>query len=125
MTNTPSASIIVEQKEGVVKIPSSAVKTQGDISYVEVLDPELVKNAQNAAAGIPSINPPAIKTVVTGISNDTEVEIIAGLDEGEAVVTRTIAAGTAITTTGSAQGGQQNVFRAIGGGSPGGGGRIR
>jgi hypothetical protein len=38
-------------------------------------------------------------TVVTGLSDDTNTEIVSGLNRGQLVVTRTIAASAAQTTT--------------------------
>jgi len=79
-----SANIITDVKQDVVMIPSGAVKTQNGNSYVEVL---------NSGAT------PSKVSVKTGISNDTDTEIINGLNAGDKVVTQTIA-GTA-TASGS------------------------
>lgn len=67
------ASIITESKPGVLLVPSAAVKSQGDIDYVEIL-----VDGQ-----------PQRKTVTIGSSNDTMIEIIDGLSEGDVVVTQT------------------------------------
>lgn len=71
---TVSASIITDVREDVLIVPSNAVKTEGNVSYVEVL----------------ANNGPEVKIVRTGISNDTETEILDGLGEGETVITQTI-----------------------------------
>lgn len=79
-----SASIITAVKQNVLTVPSSAVKTQGGTTYVEVL---------NGAA-------PEQKTVTVGTSNSTDTEIVSGINVGDKVVTQTINASTS-TTTGS------------------------
>ncbi|TAN33028.1 efflux RND transporter periplasmic adaptor subunit [Patescibacteria group bacterium] len=82
-----SASIITDVKQDVLLIPSAAVKTQGDASYVEILDG--VSQA-GGNQGVISAAPPRRQNVETGISNDTSIEIISGLKEGDLVVSRTI-----------------------------------
>jgi len=86
---TTSVNIILESKQNVLLAPLSAVKGMKDNSYVEVLI-----NGQ-----------PQRKTVVTGSSNDTMIEIVSGLDEGEEIISQTINSST--TNSQSAQGGQQ------------------
>ena len=74
-----SASIIVDSKENVLTVPNSAIKTQGNMTYVE--------------AG----NPPRRIPVRIGLSDDTVTEIISGVNEGDEVITRTIAGTTKAT----------------------------
>ena len=69
-----SAAVITDAKQDVLLVPNSAVKSNGSGSYVEVL------------VG----NTPQNQTVGTGLSNDTQTEIISGLNEGDKVVTQTI-----------------------------------
>lgn len=90
---TVSADIVTSAKTDVLTVPSSAVKTQGSNTYVQMLD----------AAGVPQN-----KSVVVGISNDTSTEIISGLSEGDEVVTRTVTATTAATAAPS-------ILQSIGG----------
>ncbi len=71
---TVSTSIILESKQNVLLVPLSAVKGMGDNSYVEVL-----VNGQ-----------PQRKTVVIGSNNDTQIEILSGIEEGEEVISQTI-----------------------------------
>ena len=73
---TVTANIIAEMKQEVLAIPSSAVKSQGDISYVEI-----VEGNSNSLTRV---------GVETGISNDESIEIISGLAEGDQYVARTI-----------------------------------
>lgn len=85
-----SADIITEAKTDVLSVSSAAVKSQSNgEQYVETL-----VDGQ-----------PQRKTVTTGISNDTMIEIITGLSEGEQIITQTINSGS---QTGSVQNTQSN-----------------
>ncbi|MBI1833484.1 MAG: efflux RND transporter periplasmic adaptor subunit [Candidatus Andersenbacteria bacterium] len=98
---TASASIITEQKNDVLLVPSAAVSTQNDQDSVQIM-------RDGAATTI---------TVTIGANNDTHTEIIDGLQEGDQIIT---SQGTG-TTSGafSAQTQQGN------GGGPGGGAIFR
>jgi RND family efflux transporter MFP subunit len=78
-----SASIITYVKQDVLTVPSSAVKSQGGTTYIEVL---------NSAT-------PEQKNVTVGISNSTDTEIVSGLSEGDKVVTQTINSSSTSSTT--------------------------
>ena len=93
---TINASIQTDTKQDVLIVPSSAVKTQNGVSYVQVFNPALPENG--GAQGVTSKIIPQQIEVVTGISDDTNVEIISGLEEGQQIVTRTISASAANTT---------------------------
>ncbi|MFH1188615.1 MAG: efflux RND transporter periplasmic adaptor subunit [bacterium] len=71
-------TIITDSKSDVIIVPLSAVKTVRRQSTVQVLE--------NGS--------PVTKEVTTGISNDTMVEIVSGLTEGEEVIVQTIASGS-------------------------------
>jgi len=95
-----SANIIIQSKQNVLLAPITAVKTTGNSSYVEIL-----VNGQ-----------PQRQTVTTGDSDDTMIEIIDGLSEGQAVVTQTTGGTTAtVSSTGSNSqpdmGGMMRAFR--------------
>ncbi|MFZ2205020.1 MAG: efflux RND transporter periplasmic adaptor subunit [Minisyncoccia bacterium] len=92
-----SASIVTNIKQDVLVVPNSAVKTQGSSKYVEMFDIPLVPPIDGLPGSI-SLIPPNKITVVVGVSNDSETEIISGLKEGDEVVTRTILP-TAVKTT--------------------------
>jgi RND family efflux transporter MFP subunit len=94
-----SASIITGLKQDVIIVPNSAVKMQGNSNYVEVLN---------------SGTAPQQVAVEIGAVNNTDTEIVSGLNVGDKVVTRTINPGTAATTSTSTPG--------QGGGGFGGGG---
>jgi len=102
-----SASIITGEKANVILVPSGAVKTQRGETVVQIL-----KDGQTL---------PTPVTVVTGATNNTETEIVSGLNDGDNVVTRTIAAGAATTTTTPAVGGGAGGLHlpGIGGGGRG------
>ncbi|MEI6345940.1 MAG: HlyD family efflux transporter periplasmic adaptor subunit [bacterium] len=123
---TVNASIVTDVKQDVLTVPSTAVKVRNGASYVLVFDPALadVARSDSAAGGaatqgiVPVVEPKQV-TVVVGISNDTETEIISGLKEGQQIVARTIA-GTAVKTAAqtapSLFGTGGGAARAVGGG---------
>jgi RND family efflux transporter MFP subunit len=80
-----TANIITNSATGVITVPSSAVKTAGGKSYIEIL-----------TNGVPEK-----KTVEVGISDDTNTEIKSGLTEGEKVVTGTVSSTKKTTTSSS------------------------
>lgn len=88
-----SAEVITEVKTDVLLAPSAAVKSQDSgEQYVETL-----VDGQ-----------PQIKTVTTGSSNDTLIEIVTGLNEGDQIITQTTDSETSQSNSPSFQGGQQN-----------------
>ncbi|MFZ2522225.1 MAG: efflux RND transporter periplasmic adaptor subunit [Minisyncoccia bacterium] len=91
---TVNSAIQTDVKQDVLAIPSSAVKTQNGVTYVQVFNPALTEIG--GTAGVVSAIPPTQIEVKTGISDDTKVEILEGLKEGDQIVTRTIS-GTATT----------------------------
>jgi RND family efflux transporter MFP subunit len=118
-----SAAIITDVKQDVLTVPSGAVKTQGSINYIETLDG--VTTATDSK-GIASTTPPIQKQVEIGTTSDTSTEITSGLNEGDLVITKTIApttGGTAAATT------APSLFGTSGrggiGGAVGGGGGFR
>lgn len=109
---TANVSIQTAVRPEVLVVPASAVKTQNEASYVQIFDPAL--SDTGGTSGTVSLVPPKLVPVEIGISDDTNVEIISGLKEGEQVVTRTITgaatASSAATRTTSVGG-----TRAVGG----------
>ena len=108
---TVNAAIQTDTKQDVLVVPSSAVKTQNGISYVQVFNPALPE--RGGAQGITSPTSPQQIEVEVGISDDLHIEILSGLEEGQQIVTRTIS-GTAANTTSTSGGTNQ------GGGPPSG-----
>ena len=99
---TVNASILIDSKQDVLVIPSSAIQTSDGISTVKV-----VKDNQTSQV-----------TVETGLSDDTNTEIISGLSVGDTVITSTVTNNTSTKTNSSTN---QSVF----GGSGFGGGMVR
>ncbi|OGI47225.1 hypothetical protein A2121_00520 [Candidatus Nomurabacteria bacterium GWB1_40_6] len=102
---TVSADITTETKENVLIVPGSAVKTLNNESFVQIFNPEIY--LASGSQGIASGRTPEQKKVVVGASDDTNVEILSGLQEGEQIVTRTISGAT--TTPNASGGGLGNV----------------
>ena len=113
-----SAAIITDAAQDVLLVPISAIKSQGETQYVEIFDQAIPRNKNGQ--GIPSPVPPRQQIIETGLSNDTFVEIISGLKEGDQVVVRTI------NGSSSSQSAQQapSILGNIGGNRGGSGNRI-
>ena len=108
-----SASIITNSKTDVLIVPSSAIKNQGVTKYVQMFTPPLA-SPTTGSLGTPSKVAPSQVIVETGISDDTNTEIVSGLKEGDQIVSRTITSTTTSTaSTSSLLGG--GGTRAIGG----------
>ena len=88
-----NVNIITNHKDNVLLVPSAAVQTSGGQSYVRVLG----KNGQ--ISQVP---------VQTGISDDTNTEIVSGLSAGQQVV-------TGFTSSSGAAGGTSPFSRGFGG----------
>ncbi len=95
-----SASIITDVKQNVITVPNSAIKSEGNTTYVEVL-----KNKQ-----------PERREVQIGAEGSTNTEIVSGVEAGESVVTQTINSATSSTST-SSSGGQGFRIPGLGGGN--------
>lgn len=93
-----SAAIQTAVKQDVLLVPSSAVKTQGNSSYVQVFNPPLSGDS-TSLQGLTTTQTPEQVTVQIGLSNDTSTEIISGLNEGAQVIARTITGSTQTATT--------------------------
>jgi HlyD family secretion protein len=74
-----SSSIITDVRQDVLVVANSAIKLQNNTSYVEIFDPALV--GSDSSQGVVSPIAPIKQTVETGLSNDTETEIVSGLKE--------------------------------------------
>lgn len=100
-----SASIITNTKDDVIMVPTAAVQTQDDASTVRVL-----RNGKTE-----------VVSVETGLANDTQIEIVSGLQEGDTVIT-----GQASTSTSTSKttGQSNSPFSSGGFGARSGGGRA-
>ncbi len=94
-----TANIIIDSKSNVLVVPTSGVTTTSGQSTVRIL-----------RGG----NPESV-SVETGLSSDTQVEIVSGLSEGEEVVTGIVSQTTSSSST-------RSVFST---GGFGGGGNVR
>ena len=108
-----SAAIITNSKQDIIVAPTSAIKTQGNISYVDVV-PKETKTTDSSGTTLDTT--PTQQQVEIGISDDTSTEIISGLNEGDKIVTKTISGSTAKTTTAPSLFGGAGT-RNVGGGS--------
>jgi HlyD family secretion protein len=102
---TVNASIQTGVATDALTVPSSAVKTQGNQSYVLAFVPP-IPDAQAQAAGslgVTSDVAPQQIPVTTGLSDDTNVQILSGLESGQQVVisTKTGTASVSSATSGS------------------------
>lgn len=73
-----SANIILEAKTDILFVPSSAVQTQGEESFVRILKDGQAKQV----------------SVQTGLVGDSQTEIVSGVIEGETIITGSISTST-------------------------------
>ncbi|MDD5639233.1 MAG: efflux RND transporter periplasmic adaptor subunit [Candidatus Pacebacteria bacterium] len=108
-----SVSIITKSSQDALVVPSSAIKTVNNVSYVEVPDETIDSNSIGLATGVLLKNKTKMQEVTAGLSNDTSIEILTGLSEGDLVVVKTV---TASSTSKSSTNSVQSLFQ-MGGGS--------
>jgi len=94
-----SAAIITDAIQNVILVPNAAIKQQGGTSYVQVAEGNISNSSGPNSSGVVLASAPRNQAVETGLSNSTMTEITAGLNEGDNVVTRIIAAGSQSSTT--------------------------
>ncbi len=95
-----SAAIITDIKQNVLLIPNSAVKSQGNAHYAEIIEGEDAVTAASAnTSGAVLKNTPRKQTVEVGFSNDESTEIISGLKEGDLITVRTTSSSVKTPTT--------------------------
>ncbi|MDO8469984.1 MAG: efflux RND transporter periplasmic adaptor subunit [bacterium] len=105
-----SAAIVAKAASDVVMVPAAAVKSLGVQNSVMVVSGTMpVSGTSNQ--GVALSVPPNQQTVKIGLSSDTAVEIVSGLQVGDVVVIRTIA-----PTTTSAATTQPSAASLLGGG---------
>lgn len=111
---TAEATITTEKKENVITVPVAAIQKQDNQYYVLVPSQDTAAQPEEGAATDEETSQTiqtTQKTVEIGLQNDTVVEIISGLTEGETVVL------PSLNSNDSSQTGA-NMFQ---GGFPGGG----
>ncbi|MEK9201216.1 MAG: efflux RND transporter periplasmic adaptor subunit [Patescibacteria group bacterium] len=89
------ANVITQEKTGILVVPTGAIKGKGNNTYVETM--------------IESVTSPLQIPVTTGESDDTNTEITDGIEEGQKIIVRTVAAGT-----GPASSGTPTIFSSFG-----------
>ena len=100
---TASVSVVLDKRENVVTLPTSAVTARGNTATVTVRD---------------SSGKESTRSIAVGLRGDNAVEIVSGLQAGETVVTKV----TSATGTGTSNfGGRGGGGGGFGGGGPGGG----
>ncbi|WP_438318650.1 efflux RND transporter periplasmic adaptor subunit [Candidatus Caldatribacterium sp. SIUC1] len=95
---TANVEIIIQEKENALLVPASAVKEEGQRTFV------FVKNAQGQ---------PERRAVVLGIRNDAFVEVVEGLQEGEEVFV-TPPEGAEVSPSSTSGGAQRDVQVRVG-----------
>lgn len=109
------SSIITNVAQNVLLVPSAAVKTSGDSSYVDIpAQPVTVASQTGTSALVKQV------AVTVGMSDDTNTEITSGLKEGDTIVAKSASSGAKTTT--QTIGGNSiltNFGGARGGASPG------
>jgi HlyD family secretion protein len=112
-----SAAIVTETKPNVLLVPNSAVKSQGGMSYVEIVEGDDRNTALAAnATGVILKNTPRRQQVEIGTASDEFTEVTSGLKEGDVIVTRTIQPTAAKTTQTQQQSGGLRIPGLTGGG---------
>ncbi len=124
---TVDANIVVEEKNDILTIPLTALKTKNEKSFVEVPDEAdltLIKSQtstnqkQRSQKTVALKLPPKEKFVETGISDDENIEITSGLKEGDYIIIQTIAPGQNTSTLKQNSLFNNTQFRMGGGGMP-------
>jgi RND family efflux transporter MFP subunit len=93
-----SAAIITDSKQDVLYVPGSAVKSKGNAYYVE----------------LPNGNGVRQQTVEIGLSNDSVIEIISGLNEGDIIVERAVSASSSTVSSSRTSTQNRSIFQSIG-----------
>ncbi|HXK36747.1 MAG TPA: HlyD family efflux transporter periplasmic adaptor subunit [Candidatus Paceibacterota bacterium] len=95
---TVAVSIITAAQTDALVVPSSAIKVRNDQSYVQVYNAAAPAEAFAAQGFVPSATFDEV-AVTTGLSNDTSIEVLSGLQVGDAIVVRTVNGVSTATTT--------------------------
>lgn len=110
-----SATIITDTATDVIAVPNSAIKSQSGTSYVEVFDAPLSTAVAGVQGSVSGTLPKQVEVQI-GLASDTSTEIISGIKIGDIIVTKTITATVAKTTS------TPSILGAVGGNRTAGGG---
>jgi len=113
-----NATIITQADQNVLVVPATAIKTQGNISYVQELGQKYT--AAQGTAGVTSTTAPKNIPVVVSLSDGSNTEIVSGLSAGDQIITKTVTSSASAAGTKSAA--TAATARTTGGGGFGGGG---
>ncbi len=109
-----SATIITNNKQDVIVVPNSAIKTSGGVKYVELFSSKVA----TSSTAVVVAETPIQQQVETGLTNDTQTEITSGLLVGDRIATKTAksnaVAPVAKSTTPSLFGGGGGAVRGVG-----------
>ncbi len=112
-----NAAIVTEVKQNVLAVPNAAVRAQGSVSYVEILRTIPNQAGNQTSATVVTREQPIQQEVQVGAANDTDIEILSGLSEGQWVIAR-----SALSSARPAQTSQApSLFGGGGGGARGAG----
>jgi HlyD family secretion protein len=97
-----NAEIVVDVKPDVLTLPNSAIKSEGNLRYVQLIDaPKEIKD--KLKIGTPIVLPKEVKIknqpVKIGISSETMTEILSGVSEGDIVISSKVTQQTQTTKT--------------------------
>lgn len=93
-----SAVIITDVVQDVLTVLNSSIKNQNGLSYVEIFDSPLATPVSGIQGSVSNSLPKQVQ-ISTGLVGDTSTEITSGIKEGDIIVTKTITATAAKTTT--------------------------
>lgn len=100
-----SAFIIVDSKQDILTVSSSAIKTSNGESYILIPAKGSYDTAKvGNSSGVTLKTAPKQQIITTGLTDDTSTEILTGLSEGDIIVSRTVASSTKQTTITSQNG---------------------
>jgi multidrug efflux pump subunit AcrA (membrane-fusion protein) len=97
-----NAEIVVDVKPDVLTLPNSAIKSEGNLRYVQLIDaPKEIKDKLKIGTSIVLPKEVKIKNqpVEVGISNDEKTEILSGVSEGDIVISSKVTQQTQTTQT--------------------------
>ncbi len=86
-----SVDITTEAKTDVLVIPSSAIKSLGETYYVQIPNKKITDSDAFSTAGIEYPGEFTMQVIETGMSSDTDTEVMSGLAEGDQILLKTIA----------------------------------
>lgn len=109
--------ILIQEKQGVLAVPSSAVKSDDRGKYVLIPKTGAESSQGNGAGGFKDL-PYRPARVETGVADEAMTEIVSGLSEGDTIVTQvSIAGSTTVPGTGQGSGGASLIPTGTGAGS--------